>query len=123
MSILHEIQESLKAISKTQNSNKKGDFSTAMSIIEDFSLDDVRTQIENVLVKYQLKGEKITTVLQNGEILDSGMVHFKIFAGFIIEFYKYEHTTSVFIRTYQISDGNKEWLAVYIDQNPKTPWW
>jgi hypothetical protein len=123
MSILHEIQESLKPISKTQNSNKRSGFSTAMSIIEDFTLDDARMRIETVLVKYQSKGEKIITVLQNGEILDRGMVHFKILAGFIIEFYDYEHTTSVFIRMYQISDGNKEWLAVYIDQNPKTPWW
>jgi hypothetical protein len=123
MSILHEIQESLKDISKTQDSNKRGGFSTSMSIIEGFTLDDVRARIENVLIKYQLNGEKIASILQNGEIFDSGTVYFKILAGFIIEFYDYEHKTSVFIRIYQISDGKKEWIAVYIDQNPKTPWW
>jgi hypothetical protein len=123
MSILHEIQESLKDISKTQDSNKRGGFSTSMSIIEGFTLDDVRARIENVLIKYQLNGEKIASILQNGEIFDSGTVHFKILAGFIIEFYDYKHKTSVFIRIYQISDGKKEWIAVYIDQNPKTPWW
>jgi hypothetical protein len=123
MSILEEIIDRLKPISKIQNMNQRGDFTAGMSIIEGKSAGEVEIFIESVLDSYLKGGEKIVSRLNKGEILDSGKARFKILGGYVVEFYDYETTTSVFIRNYRISDDIKEWIAVYIDQNMATPWW
>ncbi len=123
MSILDEIQEVLKGISKVQKVNVRGDFTTAMSIIDGEDTVDVVKLVEQALEKYVPNGEKIITKIDEGKIFDSGKVYFNIRDGYVIEFYDYKTTTSVFIRIYWISDEIKEWIAVYIDQNPATPWW
>ena len=123
MSILDEIQASLKGVSKVQKVNVRVDFTTAMSIIEGKDPDEVGKRVENVLEKYVTNGEKIITKIDGGEIFDSGKAYFNILGGYVIEFYEYKSTTSVFIRIYRISDDIKDWIAVYIDQNPTTPWW
>ena len=124
MSILEEMLSSLKSLSETQNIHKSGGFSAGMSIIKKgVEMAEVVARIEGVLEKYSQKGEKIIARLDEGEIVDSGKRYFRILGGSVIEFYEYESTTSIFIRSYRISDGKKEWIAVYIDQNPETPWW
>jgi hypothetical protein len=122
MSILDEIQASLKDISKLQNKNVRGDFVSAMSIIEEKNIEVIEEKIENTLKSHLPKGEKIISEIKGGDIIDGGKPYFKILGGYVIEFYDYDKTTSVFIRNYHISDGGKDWVAVYIDQNPKTPW-
>jgi hypothetical protein len=123
MSILDEIQASLKSISKLQRKNVRRDFVSAMSIIEEKDIEVVEEKIENALESHLPNGEKIVSEIKVGDIIDGGNPYFKILGGYVIEFYDYDTTTSVFIRNYLISDGGKDWVAVYIDQNPKTPWW
>jgi hypothetical protein len=123
MPLLEEIQASLKEFSKIQNVNVEGEFATAMSIIEGRDLEDVEKRIEDAIERHIQQGEKIVSRLERGEIFDGGQVYFKITAGFVLEFYDYENMTSVFVRNYRISDLDKEWIAVYIDQNTRTPWW
>jgi hypothetical protein len=123
MSILDEIQSGLKEISKVQKVNDEGDFKTGMSIIEGEDTVDIKKKVEKALEKYVPNGEKIITRIWEGEIFDSGKAYFNIMEGYIIEFYEYKTTTSVFIRIYRISDKIKDWIAVYIDQNLATPWW
>jgi hypothetical protein len=103
--------------------NQREGFTTGMSIIEGKSAEEVEILIESVLDSHLKGGEKIVSKLKGGEILDSGKASFTILGGFVVEFYEYETTTSVFIRNYNIADGKKDWIAVYIDQNPATPWW
>ncbi len=123
MSILDEIIDRLKPISNIQNMNQREGFSTGMSIIEGKSTDEVEILIESVLDRHLKGGEKIVSRLKGGEVVDGGKTSFKILGGYLVEFYEYETTTSVFIRNYNIADGKKDWIAVYIDQNPATPWW
>jgi len=122
MSILDEVQEGLKKISKTQKTTKKGDFTVGMSILdEDFHT--VQKKIDKIIQPYLRDGEKIISKLDGGEIFDGGKVYFKIMGGYVTEFYYYKTLTSLFIRNYHISDGETDWTAVYVDQNNKTPWW
>jgi hypothetical protein len=118
-----EILDSLKELSKVQKTNQKNGLVTGTAIMESIDIGDVEKRIEGVLENYRLNGEMIVTQLRKGEIVDSGTRYFDILGGYVIEFYEYEKTTAVFIRNYLISDGEKKWIAVYIDENPETPWW
>ncbi len=69
------------------------------------------------------KGEKILCSIERGDVIDSGVKGFSIHRGTVLELYDYEEMTVAFIRLYHLSDGKKEWLAIYVDENPKTPWW
>ena len=123
MSLLEEIQISLKDIAKVQRKSVRGDSITGMSIVEEAGIESVLECVEKVLEQYLANGEKISTDIVGGEIMDCGKAYFKIKGGWVIEFYEYESTTSLFIRSYCISDGKKEWIAVYVDENSKTAWW
>jgi len=70
-------------------------------------------------------GEKIICEIKKGEIYDLGKVYFKIKSGTVIEFYDYEKLSSCFIRIYEIQkkESSDSWTALYIDENPSTPWW
>ncbi len=123
MTVLEEILGSLKSCSKVQKIRSEGEFRAASSIIDGVGIDGVERMIERVLSRYSQRGEEIITKIKDGVVLDGGDASFKITGGFVIEFYDYEDTASLFIRNYRISDGDREWVAVYIDENPYTPWW
>lgn len=123
MAITDDILGSLKDLSKVQKVNQKGGFVAGMAIIESADIGEVEKRIEKALEGRISKGEKIATRLKKGEVVDSGRASFKILGGYVVEFYDYEKTSAVFIRTYLLSDSNKKWIAVYIDENAETLWW
>ncbi len=123
MQAIDEIQSALKPLSKVQNKNVREGFTTATSIIENSDVESIRRLVETVLAPYLANGEKISSTLSKGEIFDGGKAYFEILSGQIIEYYHYPSTTSLFIRIYKISSGEKDWIAIYLDENKNTPWW
>lgn len=79
--------------------------------------------VEEKLEPVLQKGEKILCSLREGEIIDCGIKQFRIKKGAFIEVYDYSRTAVMFIRLYLVSGGAGEWLALYVDENPSTPWW
>jgi hypothetical protein len=82
-------------------------------------LEHVEEKLEPIL----RNGEKILCSLEEGEIIDCGVRQFRVKKGTFMEVYDYSRAAVMFIRLYLISDGAGEWLALYVDENPSTPWW
>jgi hypothetical protein len=76
-----------------------------------------------VVEGYAKGGEVIETTISGGTVTDSGIPGFKIKRGRFAEVYGYQETEAVFIRLYHLVSETKEWLALYMDSNKKTPWW
>jgi len=123
VSLLSEIQDALRGVSKAQRTNCKGRFVSASSIVEDADLKGVLSLIEPVLESRAGRGERIVSEIACGEVVDLGRRDFRILGGSLIEFYDYEESSSIFIRVYELSDGRRRWIGVYMDENPETPWW
>jgi hypothetical protein len=85
-------------------------------------------EVERVILSHleaRDRCELISCSISSGTIYDSGAVQFHILKGRLFEFYDYTEMSACFIRLYHIRDlsNNKEWVAMYIDENPATPWW
>ncbi len=70
-------------------------------------------------------GELISCEISSGKIIDQREEHFLILRGRFFEFYNYEETSACFIRLYLLKElrGEKVWCAMYVDENPRSPWW
>ncbi|MFQ5974855.1 MAG: hypothetical protein ACE5J5_00875 [Candidatus Hydrothermarchaeales archaeon] len=123
MALTEKILKELKKLSKTQKICKHGKYSTATAIFDASSFDEVSSLINNVIDPIAENGEKIICNIDSGEIIDSQVKGFDIKKGVLIELYDYSSTDVTFIRLYHIRDEKKDWLALYVDENPETPWW
>ncbi|MFQ6136726.1 MAG: hypothetical protein ACE5PM_06065 [Candidatus Hydrothermarchaeales archaeon] len=123
MSLTEEIFSEVKAISKTQEIREHGRYTTGTAIFDVTNFDVVLGSINQVVDPIVKNGEKIACQIEHGEVIDSNIKGFEILKGVSIELYDYPSTTASFIRLYHLKDKGKEWLALYIDENPETPWW
>ncbi len=121
--LTEKILSELKDVSKSQNIRKHGKYITGSAVFDSGHFDYVANRVNSILAPVAANGEKILNEIKEGEVVDSGIKQFKILRGIFIEVYDYKTMTVAFVRLYQISDKNKEWLALYIDENPSTPWW
>lgn len=121
--LTEKILSAFKSISKSQSVRKHGKYITGSATFDSKHFDYVADKINFILAPIVASGEKIASEITKGEIVDSGAKQFEILKGIFIEVYDYKTMSVAFVRLYQISDKNKEWLALYIDENPSTPWW
>ncbi len=120
--VSESILRSLKDISKTSKLRKRGNYITAHATFALEKFVDVLDKINAVVMPILKNGEKIESDISSGKIVDCGLEQFKIIKGKFLEVYDYGSTTAIFIRLYHVK-GDKEWLALYVDENPDTPWW
>lgn len=123
MSLTQKILSELKDISNTQSVKKHGKYIVGTAIFDVRLFDDILGKIDLVVDPIIKNGEKILSNIDSGEVIDSGIKQFTVLRGVSIEVYDYKATTAIFIRLYHIQDKKREWLALYIDENPSTPWW
>ena len=90
------------------------------AIFEEEALPWVLGVVKEVLEK---EGEIILSELGPGKIVDRGVESLKVRGGRFIEYYDYRSMRVVFIRLYVLEGEEGRWLALYIDENPETPWW
>ncbi|MFH1773698.1 MAG: hypothetical protein ABH874_01920 [Methanobacteriota archaeon] len=112
-----------KSISKSQSVRKHGKYIAGSAAFDSKHFDYVADKINLILAPIAASGEKIASEITKGEIADSGAKQFEILKGIFIEVYDYKATSVTFVRLYLVGDKNKEWLVLYIDENPSTPWW
>lgn len=123
MGIAERIASELKDISKTRDLRKHEGYSAATVILAKEHYAEAKRRINALADLIAANGEKILCSVGRGDVVDSGMKGFSIRRGVVLELYDYEEMSAAFIRLYHLSDGKKEWLALYVDENPKTPWW
>jgi len=117
--LLSDIQE----LSEYTKVRKHGEYVAASARFSSPAYDNVLERIEARVEPIIRNGEKIINEVSNGEIIDSGVKQFSISRGVFMEVYDYTSNSAMFIRLYQITDGKKDWLSLYVDENPSTPWW
>ncbi len=122
MTLTEEIFDSLVDISKTKKIRTRGKYVTGHATFDVSDFDNVLDVVNQTLEPMLKNGEKIENKISEGEIVDCGLKQFEILRGKFFEVYDYGSTTAIFIRLYHVK-GEKEWLALYIDENPDTPWW
>lgn len=117
-----EIIDSLGNISKTKKIRTRGKYITGHATFDVDNFDNVISKIKKTVEPILKNGEKIENDISAGEIIDCGQKQFEILKGKFFEIYDYGSTTAIFIRLYHVR-GEREWLALYVDENPDTPWW
>ncbi len=123
MSFTDELLAGLEAESEFCSIRRKGRYVTGAARFPAVMYSLVLEHVNGGLKPILRNGEKITCRIEAGEIVDCGVKQFTVERGTYIEVYDYSTTTAIFIRLYVISSGEDEWLALYIDENPSTPWW
>jgi len=83
---------------------------------------EVRNIVFNSVSKYIRDGEVIELIVKDGIFIDTGMETLRVKKGFVWEFYYYPKMVHYFIRQFYIIN-DREWIALYIDENPLSPWW
>jgi hypothetical protein len=122
VTLAEKIFDSIALISKTKKIMTRGKYVTGHSTFDVSDYDNVILKIKKTLEPILKNGEKIENDISAGEIVDCGLKQFEILRGKFFEVYDYGSTTAIFIRLYHVK-GEKEWLALYVDENPETPWW
>lgn len=113
----------LQGISEYTKVQKQGEYIAASARFPSSAYDKVLERIDARVEPIISNGEKIINEISKGEIIDSGVRQFSISRGVFMEVYDYTSNSAIFIRLYQITDGEKDWLSLYVDENPSTPWW
>ncbi len=122
MTLAEEIIDSVSDISKTKKIRNREKYVTCHATFDISDFDSVISKIKEVIEPVLKNGEKIENDISAGEIVDCGRKQFEILKGKFFEIYDYDKTTAIFIRVYHVK-GEKEWVALYVDENPDTPWW
>ncbi len=122
MTLAEEMLDSLADISKTKKIRMRGKYTTGHATFDVDNFDNVISKIKEAIGPVLKNGEKIENDISAGKIVDCGLKQFEIRKGKFFEVYDYDSTTAIFIRLYHVK-GEREWLALYVDENPDTPWW
>jgi|Deesub1362A_J573_1020465.scaffolds.fasta_scaffold00131_52 hypothetical protein len=121
-SLTETILQSIENISEDCRIRSREGYTAGYARLKISYYEKVLEKIKQVIGPVIKNGEKIENQIADGEIVDSGIKQFEVKRGVFLEVYDYKKTTAIFIRLYHIK-GDKEWLALYIDENPETPWW
>jgi hypothetical protein len=116
--LTEKILSAFKSISKSQSVREHGKYIAGSATFDSKHFDYVADKINFILAPIAASSEKIASEITKGEIVDSGAKQFEILKGIFIEVYDYKATSVTFVRLYLVGDKNKEWLALYIDENP-----
>ncbi len=122
MGLAQDTLERLKGIAETSSHKKFKEYEAASLIFDIGKYEDVIEGVNVVLKDIAEEGEIISSAFGEGEVVDSGAKYLEIVRGMLYEVYDYKALSSAFIRLYHLR-GEKEWLALYVDENPHTPWW
>jgi len=123
MSFTEELLSGFKEKSEYCRIRGKGKYITGAARFSASEYSAVLEHMEAKLEPILRNGEKIVCDVSDGEIIDCGIRQFRVEKGTFMEVYDYSRATAIFLRLYQITDGAKKWLALYVDENPMTPWW
>jgi len=120
--IIEDIMDSLNKYSITSRLNVYRGLRSLYIKFNEGLFEKIDETINNILWRYRSNGEIIGLRISNGVFIDMGIETIKILKGYIWEYYDYQRYTHYYIRLLHLSDGER-WIALYIDENPLSPWW
>ncbi len=125
MSLSEGILEKLEAFAEEKKLRRFKDYISASVFASAENYEALEVRLEEKLEELSAEGEVIALEVGSGRVVDSGKESFLILRGRVFEYYQYREMISLFLRLYHLKDKRteKEWVALYIDENPSTPWW
>ncbi len=122
--LTRELLDAVEEIAERKSVKEYSGYLAASAFFEKGRYDEVERLILSRL-EARDEGELISCRISSGAIFDSRREQFKILRGRLLEFYDYAKMSACFIRLYYLRDlgSRREWVALYIDENPATPWW
>ncbi len=121
--LAEKIISQVKALAHMHKIRKNRGYVAATAIFDSKNYTRVIEIINSTTDAAAKNGEKISSEISSGKIIDSGVKQFEILKGALIEIYDYKRTSAAFVRVYRLRSRGKNWVALYIDENPETPWW
>lgn len=121
MGLIDELYDELKDRAEVKSVRGLGLYRVLSMIFKPELLEDIVNAVDSLTIKKA--GERIRCKLSYGEVVDMGLKSMDITDGVYIELYNYESTTVYHVRIYKFKGGGREWVALYVDENPETPWW
>lgn len=123
MGLIDELHDELKSRAEVKSVRSLGLYRVLSMIFKPEFLNDIVNTVDSLTIKTAASGERIKCKLSYGEVVDMGLKSMDITDGVYIELYNYESTTVYHVRIYKFKSEDKEWIALYVDENPETPWW
>ncbi|GAG58816.1 unnamed protein product, partial [marine sediment metagenome] len=99
------------------------EYTVGWALFKGAAFTDILDLVEDVAEDFTKNGEKVRCNVSNGKVYDMGSLSLEVEHGVVMELYDYGGMCTAFIRLYRIQSEGKSWLSLYIDENPKTPWW
>ena len=123
--MLDKLVMKLESSIKQKMINKYKNIRTVFLRISPDNINDAIKYIEEILEEYKGRSEIIKLLIKEGYFMDTGIETLEIEYGLIWEIYDYPTFTHYLIRLLKIIEksNNRNWVAIYIDENPDTAWW
>ncbi len=119
--ICKELRRKLEKISESSKIIDHGKTLALTCILKKEFYGDVEKILRETL--HRDNCEIIVNNIKDGTIFDSGEKYIVIVKGIFYEFYDYDKKSCAFIRLYHLKLDEKEWLALYVDENIDCIWW
>jgi len=123
MGLIDNLYDELKDAAEVKSIRSLGLYRVLSMIFKPEFFNDVAGIVDELTIKAAANGERISCRISYGEVVDMGSKSIDVTDGFYIELYNYQYTTVYHIRIYKFKSGDREWCALYVDENPETPWW
>ncbi|MEM1546789.1 MAG: hypothetical protein QXY40_04580 [Candidatus Methanomethylicia archaeon] len=123
MGLIDELYDRLKDKADIKSVRSLGLYRVLSMMFKYDFFNDVTSIVDDLTIKAAVNGERIKCRLSYGEVVDMGLKSIDVIDGFYIELYNYQSTTVYHIRIYRFKNKDREWCALYVDENPETPWW
>ncbi len=125
ITLLDKLVTKLESNIRQKLINKYKNMRTVFLRISPDDINDAVKYIEEILEEYKGRSEIIKLLINEGYFMDTGIETLKIEYGLIWEIYDYPTFTHYLIRLLKIigKSNNRNWIAIYIDENPDTAWW
>jgi hypothetical protein len=123
MDLIDNLYDELKDMAEAKSIRSLGLYRVLSMVFKPSFFNDVASVVDKLTTKATANGERISCRISYGEVVDMGLKSMDVTDGFYIELYNYQYATVYHIRIYKFKSGDREWCALYVDENPETPWW
>ncbi len=122
-SFTKEVMEEFRGSYKVGDVRRRGKYAACYLLFDYEAYRDVLERLDALTERHTERGERIRCQIGRGAVVDMGVETILVRGGVCWELYDYEELSLAFVRLYSLEEGERRWVALYVDENPETPWW
>ncbi|MFQ5951249.1 MAG: hypothetical protein ACE5KH_04110 [Candidatus Geothermarchaeales archaeon] len=117
------ILEALEPLAESTKIESREEYVVGRALLAEERFEDAVRRLISKIRGSLPRSEVILCKIREGRVVDMGAESLTVIEGLYAEAYDYDTLTVVFLRIYLLTDGERRWTAVYVDENSRTPWW